>query len=196
MSPLFPPSHTIVPAHSLIAPLRSRHAISGYRGVYPKGFTETGETVYVARFKFGGSFLGPTFHGRGGGRIIPNSKSTQPHVCAVYVAQKYEEVFGPNWREVLAARSLRTWQVRFSEKRQGFVASVWVHGNREEVVALRMRSRKARRGKRRLSQRWSKTERLAVFPSTEAAKSGIQIYLARLYGEDWRRVLYRRRANA
>jgi hypothetical protein len=195
VSPSFPPVHSIVPDESLIAPLRSRHAQSGFRGVYQKGCTRDGHPVYVAKFKLGGSFLGPTWNGRGGGLPIPDSHSTQPHVCALFVAKKYMEVFGERWREVLLARKLRTWQARYSEKRGGFVASVWVHGNREEVVCLRARNRKARRGKRHLACRWSKTDRLVVFSSVDAAKAGIQIYLERLYGTDWRRMLYRRRAG-
>lgn len=191
MSPTFAPATSIVPDESLIAPLRSRHAASGFRGVYQKGCTRDGHPIYVAKFKYGGSFK-PL---RGGGLPIPNSHSTQPHVCAVFVAKKYIEVFGERWREVLEARKVNTWHVGYSNKWQGYIASVWVKGKREEVVSLRRRTHHGRQRRRpSTGERWARTDRRAVWATVDDAKQGAQLYLARLYGEDWRFLLYRQKS--
>jgi hypothetical protein len=156
-----PPTTSTVPVERLIGPLRCRTAESGFRNVYRHRIDPAGNPVWVARVKLGGCLYN-----------IPGSRSTQPHVTARFVARWYAETFGDNWRAVLATRKINPFQIRESKRFGGFIAAVWVIGNREEVVVMQRLKR----------NRWRPTEKIAVFETREDARRGIRRYLLLRYG--------------
>jgi hypothetical protein len=168
-------SHSIVPDEQLIAPLRAarRHATSsGFRNVYFCGRDEYGHAVYKARVKVG--------------RVLsdlPGSRSTQPHVVALRVAEWYARTFGPNWQQVAKYRKCNAFMVRYSASLGGYTVRVWVLGRPEEVVELqRVRGR---------GDVWRVTEDRAVFGDRTSARRGMRLYLRRRYGLFATLVLYR-----
>ena len=162
-------SHSV---SSQIDPLRCRSE-SGFRNVYRSKLNAAGCVIYVARVKQHGVL-----------KAIPGSRSTQPHVCAKFVAQWYADKFGANWPAVLRGRKTNPFQVRRSAKYGGFVAAVWVEGQREEVIVMRKLKR----------NRWEATDDLAVFPTRALAVRGVWAYLARRYGLFGSVLLWRERA--
>jgi hypothetical protein len=162
------------PNELLIAPLRTvrRHSrSSGYRGVYFHTKNADGIDVYAAHIKRAGRL-----------HRIPGSDSTQPHICALYVARWYESEFGPQWRDALRSRwGRRPWHIRKSKWLGGYVATVWVLGEPERVVKLRKCKRNT----------WRLTERTAVFATAEEARRGMRLYLRRRFGLLEECVLYR-----
>jgi hypothetical protein len=183
---------SIVPDTAAIAPLRAPVRLSdggrpssGFRGVYWYRLDEYGSDVWVAKIKLGGSMtfgvrgVAHAKASRGGG--VPVGYSHHPHVCALMLATRYRELFGPEWVRVLAARKLCPWRVRHSERLGGWVAFAWVRGRREEAVWLS-------RGK---GGSWRRTDRLCVYPTEESAKAGLEDYLERVHGDGWRMLLWR-----
>lgn len=101
--------------HLLYRPTPSR-----YRNVYVAGKDADGNVRYVAKVKH-----------RGRLRTLPGSRTTCPSEAAWCVLRWYVTMFGPQWREALAARKRKPWRVW--RARGGWCAAVWLYGRRVEV---------------------------------------------------------------
>lgn len=143
-----------------IDPLRCARSRSGYRNVYYVGRDLDGRDVWKARVKRGGYL-----------RDLPGSRSTSIAVPVEKVRQWYRETFGPNWMQALKVRKHNPHKVTWSEKYQAYRASVWVEGQREEVVRLRRKGR-----------RWVLTDRLALFLTRDEARRGVRRYMELRFG--------------
>lgn len=95
--------------HLLYRPTPSR-----YRNVYVAGKDADGNVRYVAKVKH-----------RGRLRTLPGSRTTCPSEAAWCVLRWYVTMFGPQWREALAARKRKPWRVW--RARGGWCAAVWLY---------------------------------------------------------------------
>ena len=138
----------------------------GYRNVYRKG------EGWVAKVKRAGVL-----------QLLPGSRSSTPRGAALHVAAWYAREYGPRWPEVARGRRVTPWVVRRSTRHGGYVACVWVMGQREEVADLR----------RLRGGRWAATDRLAAWPTAAEARAGVRLYLRRRYGLFAEVVLWRPR---
>ena len=134
---------------------------SGFLNVYPAGTDLSGVRYFKAKVKRAGRTY-----------TIPGSRNPEAWRCAQAVVQWLKEEFGDDWRRVLEQRKHNAFAVRYSAKYGGFVAAVWVMGQREEVVVLRRRKRDL----------WEPTARLAVFATKDGAREGIKRYMRLRYG--------------
>ncbi len=117
---VFPPP--INSARSRRGVLRCHTCKSGYRNVYEKGQDLAGNVRYVARVKVNRRLL-----------VLPGGQSTMAHVAAAAVVKWYRERFGERWALALRARKHSPRRVWRSESRGGYIAAVWLFGQRTEV---------------------------------------------------------------
>jgi hypothetical protein len=166
-----PSAESILPS-PLIDPLRCRTARSGFRNVYQCGTNEYGVPVWKGRVKLGQRL-----------RHLRGSASTLPHVAALAVARWYAATFGPRWPELVRTNQRREnpWRVWYSPARGGWLARVWIRGAPTELVPLTVG----------LPTRVRANADPIVFRTRDAARAAVWPWVAQLYPESWRDVVYR-----
>lgn len=149
----------VFPSKSELDSLRVLRNESGYRNVYAHGRDLAGNTRWVAKVKRAGRLT-----------TLPRSSSPTPAEAARRVAEWYADQFGPRWVEHLRSRKRNPWRAWYSPRRGGWVACVWLFGERVEV------RRVTRCG--RPDMRASHT----VFASRDEAVVGCKRFARSLYG--------------
>lgn len=134
----------------LVVPLEGDRP-SGFRHVTYVMTDELGREIWHAKVKVNGRLV-----------CVPGSRSYHPHVSAMAVADWYEERFGAWWDKYVHRTMQQPVRVWRSRSRGGWLACVWIVGQREEVRVIRRRQ---------------VTAELRVFASREEAKDGAQAYL-------------------
>ncbi len=151
---------------------------SGFRNVYWCGRSPEGCDLWRAKVKLGGVL-----------RSLPGGRGPQPHVVALVVAHWYAATFGPQWAVLVSSNQRREnpWRVWRSARRGGWLARVWIRGVPTEVRPL-----VGRRGAKRIRP----NSLPIVFGSRDEARRAVWPWVALLYPDSWRDVVYRTEAGA
>ncbi|VTT99008.1 unnamed protein product [Gemmataceae bacterium] len=104
--------------------LRCWSSGTGYRNVY-RHESNAGGVWYVAKVKYGGRL-----------RVLAGSRSRSPRATAAAVVAWYRRRYGDRWPDALRWRKFNARKVWYSRKRGGFLAAVWLWGDRCEVRRL------------------------------------------------------------
>ncbi|TXH99565.1 MAG: hypothetical protein E6Q76_19650 [Rhizobium sp.] len=162
----------------LIAPLRCARAASGYRGVYYHKKNKDGVPVYVARFKRAGTL-----------RLVRGSRSTDPRLAALALAEHYRAVFGDGWADALRGRKRPPFTVWRSKRYGGWLARAWVRGRPVGLVPLTRgrppcspRTPWTRRTRPPESPRPMRGRNPLVFRTAAEAAAAVRPWVLRQYG--------------